>query len=206
MKAVTSLKRYVDDCTGLFVGSEREFRLWERKVRDLLLEYGLTTDEFVLKMAGDPLPFLDIQFYFESDGNLQTDIYRKPTDSLSFLNFSSHHPNHIFSSVVYSQCVRYRRIINCNSRFHTKLKDLEKVFLDSGYPSKMVRNISGKVRTFTRDISEKGTVTSLVPPPPVPINIVSTYGADGPLRKILKLYEPKLKETFLFSSVGPLTV
>ena len=47
----------------------------------MLLEYGLSTDDFVMKMGGDPLPFLDIQFYFDTDGNLQTDLYRKPTDS-----------------------------------------------------------------------------------------------------------------------------
>ena len=72
------------------------------KVREMLLEYGLRNDNFVMKMGGDPLSFLDIQFYFDTDGNLQTDLYRKPADSLYFINFSSHHPSHVFSSVVYS--------------------------------------------------------------------------------------------------------
>ena len=52
MKSVESLKRYVDDCTGIFVGNEREFRNWEAKVRKLLLEFGLSTDDFVMKSAG----------------------------------------------------------------------------------------------------------------------------------------------------------
>ena len=32
MKSVGSLKRYVDDCTGVYVGSERELRKWEKKL------------------------------------------------------------------------------------------------------------------------------------------------------------------------------
>ena len=114
----------------------------------MLLEYGLITDDFVMNMGGDPLPFLDIQFYFYTDGNLQTDLYGKPTESLSFISFSSHHPNHVFSSVVYSQCVRYRRKINCDLRFQNRIYELEEAFLKSGYPPSMVANILGKVRSF----------------------------------------------------------
>ena len=63
----------------------------------------------------------------------------------------------------------------------------------------MVVNISGKVRSFIRDISvktkEPGTASAL------PIKVVSTYGANGPLVKILEKFEGRLKESF--SSVGP---
>ena len=78
MSDVESLKRFVDDCTGAYTGSERMFRKWEKRVRDRLLEFGLKTDDFVVMKNGEPLPFLDIQFWFDEAGQLQTDLYRKP--------------------------------------------------------------------------------------------------------------------------------
>ncbi len=177
MKDVESLKRFVDDCTGVFVGSERVFRLWEKTVRDKLLAFGLKTDDFVVRKSGNPLPFLDIQFWFDkSTGQLQTDLYRKPTDSPSFLNFSSHHPNHTFSNIVYSQSIRYRRIINSDKRLSERLSDLSETFLECGYPVKMVENIVNKVKGFTRNIVPKSPIATITDI--VPIRFVSTYGAN----------------------------
>ena len=36
--------------------------------------------------------FLDIIFWFDLEGQLQTDLYVKPTDARTFLNFNSCHP------------------------------------------------------------------------------------------------------------------
>ena len=201
MKGIEALKRFVDDCTGIFVGSERLFRLWEKSVREKLLDFGLRTDDFIVKKGGEPLPFLDIQFWFDIGGKLQTDLYRKPTDSLSFLNFTSHHPNHIFSSVVYSQSIRYRRIINCDLRLASRLSDLKEAFLDCGYPLNMVDNITNKVKTFKRNIAPKAQTSPITDP--LPIRIVSTYGANDFLEPTLKKYEIHLKESFSFCSMRP---
>ena len=201
MKGVEALKRFVDDCTGAFVGSEREFRLWEKAVRDRLLEFGLKTDDFVLKKPGEPLPFLDIQFWFDTEGNLQTDLYRKPTDSLSFLNFSSHHPNHIFSSVVYSQSIRYRRIINCDLRLVKRIEELKDALLDCGYPLTMVTNITTKVQSFVRNITPKAPTPPIIDP--LPIRVVSTYGANDFLEPTLKRYERHLRDSYSFCGMTP---
>ena len=58
----------------------------------------------------------------------------------------------------------------------------------------MVEDIPGKERSFTRDIADKtkepGTASAL------PINVTSAYWANGPLVKILKNFEGRLKESF----------
>ena len=81
-----------------------------------LSPYGLVIDEYLIMDIDEFAPFLDILFCFDKNGSLQTDLYVKPTDARSYLNYYSAHPKHVFSGVVYSQCLRLGRIINCQAR------------------------------------------------------------------------------------------
>ena len=92
---------------------------------------------------------------FDNEGKLQTDLHIKETDSRSYLNFSSAHPNHTFSGNVYSQSLRLRRIINSDERLSERLKELTKVFREARYPTKMINEITNKVKNSVRDISKK---------------------------------------------------
>ena len=76
---------------------------------------------YLTKTNNEFTNFLDIQFCFDVDGELQTDLYRKETDSQAYLNFRSAHPNHTFSGNVYSQSLRLRRIINSRERLGERL-------------------------------------------------------------------------------------
>ena len=124
MVNVVEAKRYIDDGAGFYSGSERNFSTWINNVNIALQPYGLHIDESMVKNVGEFVPFLDIQFCFDSNGNLQTDLYVKPTDARSYLNYTSAHPNHTFSGIVFSQCSRLRRIINDNERLKTRLDEL----------------------------------------------------------------------------------
>ena len=53
---------------------------------------------------------------------------------------------HTFSSVVYSQGIRYRRIINNDSLLSKRLDGLENFFVRSSYPSKLVTDVISKFR------------------------------------------------------------
>ena len=101
--------------------------------------------------------FLDInlKFDFGSDERLITDIYRKPTDANRYLHFTSHHPRHVFSSVVYSAALRYRRIIKNDETLHFRLKELNVIFGKSGYPDEMVKPILQKVGNLSRVLQYK---------------------------------------------------
>ena len=109
---IDEIKRFIDDGVGLFFGTEEEFAEWLRVVNINIGLHGLVIDEWVFKKPTNFINFLDILFCFDIFGDLQTDLYIKETDSRSYLNFSSAHPNHTFSGTVYAQCLRLRRIVN----------------------------------------------------------------------------------------------
>ena len=100
MTNVKEAKRYIDDGGGFYLGSHRSFLVWMNKVNEFLKPYGLFIDESGVKDVGEFMPFLDIQFCFDTNGQLQTDLYVKPTDARSYLHFSSAHPRHTRSVFV----------------------------------------------------------------------------------------------------------
>ena len=194
---IREAKRYIDDGAGFYVGSERSFNAWMNKVNTALNPYGLYIDESVIKEVNESVPFLDIQFCFDNKGNLQTDLYVKPTDARSYLNFSSAHPNHTFSGIVYSQCLRLRRIINNQVRLAHRLNELCSAFEKSGYPKTMLENISTKVLHMERQLNntlnhEKNSN---------PILVVSCHGTDDKLIKTLKTHEEDLLKTNSFKNI-----
>ena len=102
MTNIKSIKRFIDDGAGLFNGTLRQFQTWIKSVNDTIAPYGLNIDEFQVKNVDCFVNFLDIKYKFDSEGNLQTDLYMKETTSRAYFHFNSCHPNHIFSGIVYS--------------------------------------------------------------------------------------------------------
>ena len=196
MRNVVEAKRYIDDGAGFYIGSERNFKIWMDNVNSALRPYGLLIDESMIKDVGKFVPFLDIQFCFDTNGNLQTDLYVKPTDARSYLHYTSAHPNHTFSGIVYSQCLRLRRIINNQERLKTRLHELCDAFEKSGYPKNMLTNISTKIINTQRQ-QERPTV-DVENDESKPILIVSGYGTDDKLIKTLKTFENDILKTNTF--------
>ena len=154
---LVSLLRFVDDGLGFWKGSERKFECWMKSLNESSKsQFGLsfTYDFFKVDQYAQ---FLDINLKFEFDTTiaLVTDVYRKPTDANRYLYFSSHHPRHVFSSVVYSAALRYRRIINNNDILQMRLEELNGIFIKSGYPAEMVNTILPKVGNLPRILAYK---------------------------------------------------
>ena len=141
MSNVKEAKRYIDDGAGFYSGSIRSFEAWMNQVNRDLNPFGLFIDESDIKDVGEYVPFLDIQYCFDIHGQLQTDLYVKPTDACSYLNFNSAHPRHTFSGIVYSQCLRLRWIINDQTRLSGRLDELLAAFVKSGYPKELIKSI-----------------------------------------------------------------
>ena len=52
--------------------------------------------EFTMEMEeGGSLPFLDTLIKRNKDGTVDTSVYRKPTHTDHYLQYSSHHPSHV---------------------------------------------------------------------------------------------------------------
>ena len=139
--------------------------------------------------------FIAIKYCFDTKGDLQTDLHIKETDSRSYLSFGSQHPNHIFSGIVYSQCLRLRRIINNTDRLHAQLLDLKDSFIKSKYPPKMVNNIIEKVKSLERNIYYERPVKE----PSNLIRVVTTSGSDSDIVDSVKRAIPHLSRTRSFS-------
>ena len=79
-------KRYVDDaCTALP----------SHKVQDLLCHLNTTEESinFTVEVEVEgKLPFLDVNLHHAMDGTISATVYRKPTHTGLYLNFTSHHP------------------------------------------------------------------------------------------------------------------
>ena len=130
---------------------------------------------------GQYISFLDIMFCFDSEGQLQTDLYVKKTDARSYLFYGSSHANHVFAGIVHSQCLRLRRIINNQEHLNKQLNILKECFLNCNYPKKMVDNITSKVKSFDRRKEQTSVSTSSDT-----IRVVSTFNSDKQLVNVTR--------------------
>jgi hypothetical protein len=210
MAKVTSLKRFIDDGSGFFAGTKRQYTEWIGKINQLIRKHGLNIDEYTIADPHQFIAFLDIQFCFNQDGKLETDLYVKPTDSRSYLQYGSSHPNHIYSGIVYSQCFRLRRIINCNARLHTRISELKEAFKTSNYPQKMIQNIATKVLSMERKLpnppnSSNSSIVVPTTPSPKKIRVISTFGSDSDLVNVVRSFQSELSASPSFASTPDLT-
>ena len=202
MENVGEIKRFIDDGGGFFFGDEQRFNNWLAAVNQVLSPFGLCIDESNFRKNSEFINLLDILYCFDENGMLQTDLHRKETDSQSYLNFSSAHPNHTFSGNVYSQSLRLRRIINSQDRLKLRLEELSEAFKKAGYPETMVKNITSKVLNSERDISRKENQDI---EENKKIIVVSTFGADDTITEAVKESEENLRKTQSFrNQTGPL--
>ena len=157
MENIISVKRFIDDGTGIFKGSSEEFDIWKTLFTTKLKKFNLTIkdeDWDIAFKSGNMVHILDIQYGFDENGSLITDLYRKPTDSRGYLHFNSCHPNHVFSSIVYSQALRLKRIINNEDKLNIHLEEMKIDFLNAKYPKKMIENIINKVKITPRSLEK----------------------------------------------------
>ena len=75
--------------------------------------------KYTWEISDTSLAFLDIKISIEGNG-LCTSVYYKPTDSHSYLLYSSSHPSHVKNSVSISQFLRLRRLCSDDSDFSEK--------------------------------------------------------------------------------------
>jgi len=133
------------------------------------------SDPWDFNPPGEHTVFLDIKYTFHPSDGLMTDINIKSTDARVYLHFSSHHPKQTFPSIVFSQCLRYKRIINNGVLLVRRLSELKMCFLKSGYPKKMVEDIIADVlpRRRNLDYNKKSDM------PPYPVMWIQTFSSES---------------------------
>ena len=96
------------------------------------------------------MSFLDISVSINGDA-LVTSISYKPTDSHSYLLFSSSHPNHTKQSIPYSQFLRLRPLCSNDKDFETKSLEMRTFFVElCGYPTHLLDSAIQKAFSNSR--------------------------------------------------------
>jgi len=83
---------------------------------------------------GGQLPFLDLLLNRTENGGLKLQIYRKPTHTDQYLNFSSHHPIDHKLSVVKTLLERSQCLVTEIEDRKQKDSHVEEVLWARGYP------------------------------------------------------------------------
>ena len=84
------------------------------------------------------LAFLDMKILIEGNG-LCTSVYYKPTDSRSYLLYSSSHSSHVKNSIPFSQFLRLHCLCTDDSNFSEISEAMCQFFGKRGYPVSVVQ-------------------------------------------------------------------
>ncbi|CAJ0956156.1 unnamed protein product [Ranitomeya imitator] len=142
-------KRYIDDVFMIWKGDE-----------NLLLQFVSDMNScvpnltFSMQKSTISINFLDTMITLEADGNLDVDLYCKPTDKNSLLHYSSCHPRHVKQSLPLSQYHRLSRIISNEGKQAIRHQEMSNKFLQRGYPLRTLQkariNITNKEENLGR--------------------------------------------------------
>lgn len=86
-----------------------------------------------------------------ADGSIQTDVFRKPTSTNSFLEWQSHHPPALKRGIPIGQYLRACQNCSNEETFEKEASNLYKRFIDRGYPKKFLKRAYWRAKHSKRD-------------------------------------------------------
>ena len=114
-----NFKRFLDDCSILFRKSDEDLTKLPELINTLHPSLNFTMDKSIIKLS-----FLDTMV-INKNGEVQTDIIYKPTDSKQYLLYTSCHPKHTRNSIPYNLARRLKTIVSDERTLHKRLEELE---------------------------------------------------------------------------------
>jgi hypothetical protein len=131
-------KRFIDDGTGLFLGSKEECKI-------MLEEYNSLHADIKIKyeISDEMTVFLDLEIYLKNS-RLFTRLYQKPMNKYLYVPASSYHHKHTLSAYISGELKRYIRVCSEHSfylearrkfYFRLRARGYTKLFLTSIFQS-----------------------------------------------------------------------
>ncbi len=117
--------RFIDDVFLLWHHGEEELKKFLKYLNNC---HKQKTIQFSSEYSVEGVPFLDTWVYLDSNGNLNTKVYTKPTDSHNYLHYTSAHPRKCIEAIPYGQFIRIKRICTKASDFEEHAKLLSQHF------------------------------------------------------------------------------
>ncbi|CAJ0945450.1 unnamed protein product [Ranitomeya imitator] len=143
---VLTWKRYIDDVFCIWRGdldSLQDFFLF-LKTSWPGLDFTMTHDPYQIS-------FLDTLVIKDTNGNLSTDLYSKPTDRNSLLHYDSFHPKNMKRSIPKSQLHRVTKIVSDPVIKEQRTSEMKSKFRERGYPPRILDTASTNDTTRVRD-------------------------------------------------------
>ena len=140
------------------------------------------TIKFTLETSCLKIYFLDITILKETNGQISTNLYYKPTDSHKYLLYSSEYPRHLSNSIPYSQFVRIKCLCTKPEDFWLNALMLTTHFIHRGYPKHLVLKALDKTDSLNReDLLNKETLKQPTSPiTPQESYCVTTHNPTNP--------------------------
>ena len=131
-------KRFIDDILIIWEGSWELFQEFFNFINNF--HKTMKFDEPNYASESNSCDFLDLKISIH-EGQIHTDLFRKPTDKPRALLPSSAHPSHIFHNIVYSMAFRLLRICSKEEYFEKRLSELKNEFLiPRGYRAQLIES------------------------------------------------------------------
>ena len=104
--------RYIDDMFMIWKGTKAELMTIMKELNEKH-----KTIKFDFKVSLRKIAFLDAMLHKDENSNIQTTLYRKPTDQQAFLHAISEHPRSLKSSIPYMQALGLKTICSTTTEF-----------------------------------------------------------------------------------------
>lgn len=187
-------KRFIDDGFGLWPGTEEELKEFADHANSIH-----PSIKVELRYSKTRIEFLDTWVILE-DGNVYTDLYKKPTDKQLYLRNDSNHPPCVKKGLAYGLALRIRRICEKEADYVKHRAELKRQLRTRGYSGKVIETQLRKVDGIKREDLLTQTRTRKRNNGRVPL--VVTYSNMLPnLHHILGKYMPVLHESDRMSQI-----
>ena len=200
----TTWFRYIDDIFFTWDHGEEELRYWLTFLNDYHQSI-----KFTMETSKTEVNFLDTKVK-KGDKGLYIDLYTKPTDTNTYLLYSSAHPPATKRSLPYSQLLRLKRICTRQEDYERHKEVKLEEFRDRGYPEhllqKCVKKVEQRVRAEMLNRKKKKKqetedrnflITTYAPQHNFANDIVvNNWGQLGTSKTTLKMYNTKLTKGF----------
>ena len=130
--------------------------------------------------------FLSLKLFIDSEGNTWTDVYYKDTNTHEYLNYESHHPEHIKNNIPYVLAKRIMVFTTKDNAMRKNLGDLEKWLKDCGYPENVIKK-------GVKNASLQGPAPERKKAPIIPL--VSTYYSNYSNEIVLNVASQLIKNS-----------
>ena len=173
------LGRYTDNCVGTASCSCGELECFINYVNNFHPALQLTWE-----INETSVSFLDI--LVSINGNrLTTSVFHKPTDSHSYLLYSSSHPNHTKQYIPFTQFLRLRHLCSEDEDFQSKNLEMREFFLQRGYPTSILDTVFSKASQILRSETLSYSVTNVTGHNRTPL-VLTFYPFNFKVRDVIR--------------------